>query len=217
MRYVIFAAALLCSCNKSDSAKDKEIAELRARLAQTTPSQPSLGSVQKPQPELSPSRPVNEEETRNQQALARITRVIKQASVSQDQLALLVADASTPEVKKITYAHLTKNAMKYQFSPYKITGHILEITERDNLTSARVAIDWYGNMVFWVVAPGENEFVQGDWIDAVGFLTGVYSYTSQAGWNITIPEMISVPFRKRGTLARISKDNSKPAKEVQHD
>lgn len=69
---------------------------------------------------------------------------------------------------------------------------------------ARVSLDYYGNSVIWVISMGESEFVQNDVVDVIGFLTGTHSYQSQAGWNITIPEMVALPFMKRGTLAKLS-------------
>lgn len=210
MRVVLLFCAVVaisgCKDRAALDAKDKEIAELKAKLQPPPARAPaSLGAAQQPQPSLTPEhdeQPAAESE--GSQALKMVVARVKAATADPIKLAALVEEASAPEVRKITYAHLKKNAVKYALSPYKFTGRILEVSEHDGTSTARVSTDYYGNNVFYVISLGESEFVQGDVVDVLGFLTGTHSYQSQAGWNITIPEMVALPFLKRGTLAKLT-------------
>ena len=209
MRAMLLFCAVVATSGCKDrtalDAKDKEIAELKAKLQPAAARPPaSLGAAAQPQPSLTAEHadpPAAESE--GSQALKVVVARVRAAAADPAKLAALVEEASAPEVKKITYAHLKKNAIKYALSPYKFTGRILEVSEHDGTSTARVSTDYYGNNVFYIVALGESDFVQGDVVDVLGFLTGTHSYESQAGWNITIPEMVTLPFLKRGTLAKL--------------
>ncbi len=209
MRKIALAISLLLSCNKSESAKDKEIAELRTKLSEksapslgsvTNASQPELARTKHPETELNTAPPP---ESDSKRAVRIIGERLLRATTNDDALLDLVRDANSPESKKITYAHLKKNALKYTGMPYKLTGHILEIEEKNGIDYARIAINWYGDAAIFVKTTGTSDFVLGDWVDVVGFLAGNYSYTSQAGWEISIPSMIAVPFRKQGSLSKM--------------
>lgn len=96
----------------------------------------------------------------------------------------------------IEYAKLKKNADRYAGEYVKYTGEILEITESDNITMMRLAVTKksYGydfNDAILISYPGLTDFVEDDIVTVYGVITGNYSYTSQAGWEITIPSMIA--------------------------
>lgn len=91
--------------------------------------------------------------------------------------------------KAITYEHLKKNADKYAGQPWFCKGEILEIAETGGSTAARIALDDWGNKAIYVAGPIETTFVEKNTVYVVGYLSGNYSYTSQANWNITVPSM----------------------------
>ncbi len=102
----------------------------------------------------------------------------------------------------IKYAHLKKNADRYKQIPWSFSGRIVEITETESGSFARVSLDAFGNNIIFVVAQFHTDFVEGDSVDVLGMLAGSYSYKSQAGWDIAIPSMLARSIQKRGTLAR---------------
>jgi hypothetical protein len=60
-----------------------------------------------------------------------------------------------------------------------------------------------------------TDFVEKDQVYVVGTLTGNYSYTSEAGWNITIPAIDAQAILKPNEAARIragkkASSNAKP-------
>lgn len=115
------------------------------------------------------------------------------------KLLLKLAEANE---KKITFAHLKKNADKYKGEPWAFRGKILEIAEVSGRTRARIAIDAYGQKVMWVEAPFTTDFVEDNTVDLVGVLHGSFSYTSQAGWNLSIPALVAAKITKRGELVK---------------
>ena len=54
-----------------------------------------------------------------------------------------------------------------------------------------------------VTANFTTEFVDKDEVYVAGYLTGNYSYTSEAGWNITIPSIDARAILKPSEAARI--------------
>ena len=77
----------------------------------------------------------------------------------------------------------------------KYTGKILQISEGLFKTSIRLSVTkssygWYSaNDVIWVEYIGSTNFVEEDIVTVYGEITGTHSYTSIAGWKITIPSM----------------------------
>ena len=107
--------------------------------------------------------------------------------------------------KAITYAHLKKNAAKYAGEPWAFTGKILEITEKDGMTAARISIDDWAQNVLFVSGMLTTEFVEKDRVYVVGYLAGDYSYTSQANWKITIPSLAIRAVIKPKDVAKYTK------------
>ncbi len=76
----------------------------------------------------------------------------------------------------------------------KYTGKVLQINEGFITTDIRLAVTKtsYGysvNDVIWVEYIGTTDFVEDDIVTVYGEITGSYSYTSIAGWKITLPSM----------------------------
>lgn len=67
--------------------------------------------------------------------------------------------------------------------------------EDGNSTMMRIAVTYVGygfwnyDDVVYVTYEGTCDYVEEDVITVYGILTGEYSYTFQAGWDITIPSM----------------------------
>ncbi len=99
--------------------------------------------------------------------------------------------------KTITYAHLKKNADRYKGEVWRFRGKILEISEGKDRTIARVSLDGYGQSVLWVDAPFVTDFVDNNRVEVLGVIVGSHSYTSQAGWNISIPAVAAARITKR--------------------
>lgn len=116
---------------------------------------------------------------------------------------LVVADSADT---KVTYAHLKKNAAKHVGAPWTFTGRVLEISETaDGKTTARVGLDAYGGEAILVSAEFLTSFVERDRVDVGGILADDFSYTSQAGWNITIPALMARSIQKAGTHRKLRK------------
>jgi hypothetical protein len=96
----------------------------------------------------------------------------------------------------LTMAKIKKNPDRYYGESWAFTGKILEITERGNLTVARVGVGAYGLEAIWVEAPFTTEFVDNNNVFVIGTIKGTKSYTSQAGWEITIPHVQAVAIVK---------------------
>ena len=94
--------------------------------------------------------------------------------------------------KAIAYKKLKKNPDKYAGEKYKARGQILQIMEGFGTTQMRIAVTktswgWDFDDVIYVTYEGTTDFVEEDVVTVYGEVTGSYSYTSVAGWNITVP------------------------------
>jgi len=99
----------------------------------------------------------------------------------------------------IEYAQLIKNPDRHAGEYVKYTGEIAQIQEGDNSTVIRLAVTqesygWNPNDIIWVEYDGYTEYVDGDVITVYGEIYGSHTYTSQAGWEITIPAVIAESF-----------------------
>ncbi|MBU2600647.1 MAG: hypothetical protein KKA32_00520 [Actinobacteria bacterium] len=94
----------------------------------------------------------------------------------------------------VEYRKLNKNPDTYIGERLRFTGEVIQIMEDSSGTVMRLAVtkDSYGydfNDVVWAYCPGTIDVYEEDVIRVWGEGTGSYSYTSQAGWEITIPAM----------------------------
>ncbi|GAK43483.1 hypothetical protein TCA2_5981 [Paenibacillus sp. TCA20] len=96
----------------------------------------------------------------------------------------------------IEYPHLSKNPDRYAGEYVTYTGEIVQILESGEYTNIRLAVtqnEWgydYNDLVF-VEYEGLTDFVDGDVVTVYGEIYGAYSYTSQAGWEITLPGLVA--------------------------
>jgi hypothetical protein len=112
--------------------------------------------------------------------------------------------------KSITYEKLKKNADKYDSEAWAFTGKVFQIQESGGKTTALVSLDAWGTKMLWVTANFTTEFVEKDQVYVIGYLAGDYSYTSIAGWNVTVPAIEARAILKPSEAARIK--GKKPAK-----
>ncbi len=125
---------------------------------------------------------VNQPKTYTLDFPGQISR-ISDEGLDEEQIRKNIADID----KSITYEQLKKNASKYAGKAWACKGKILQIQEKDGETSALVALDGWGNKNVQVAGKLTTDFVEKNQVYVVGYLTGDYSYTSIANWQITIP------------------------------
>ncbi|MET3507013.1 hypothetical protein [Halalkalibacter oceani] len=98
--------------------------------------------------------------------------------------------------EEISFAHLNKNPDRYAGEYVKYTGEIVQIQEGDGWTIIRLAVteSSYGydfNDIVWVEYEGYTDFIDEDIVTVYGTIMGSHSYTSQAGWEITVPALLA--------------------------
>jgi len=97
--------------------------------------------------------------------------------------------------KEIPYKQLKKNPERYAGEKYKARGKILQIMEGLGQTEMRIAVTkdrwgyWDFNDVVYVTYEGITDFVEEDVVTIYGEITGSHTYTSVAGWTITVPSV----------------------------
>ncbi len=100
--------------------------------------------------------------------------------------------------KEITYAHLKKNSSKYIGDYYAFTGKIVQIQEGGGRTVARVGMGSWSADVIYVEAPFTTDFIENNRVFVIGKIEEDKTYESQAGWNITIPQVTAIAMVKPG-------------------
>ena len=212
MRYVLMAA-MLVGCQRRDSAREKEIAELRAQVAKLA--EKSAESEHPAAKEETPSAPSTRKVYDESKATADNERLGADAPGEMTGKWLEELLRRADENKSITYAHLKKNADRYATQAWSCRGRILEISEETlpngpTFSSGRLSLSDYTDEVIAFVAPFTTDFVQGKVVDLAGFLTGKITYQSQAGWTITIPSIAARSIAKAGAFAKIRAAHSRP-------
>lgn len=98
--------------------------------------------------------------------------------------------------KTIEYAQMIKNPDRHAGEYVKYRGQIIQIQEGEDMTVIRLAVTqesygWNSSEVIWVEVDGYTDFVDEDIVTVYGTVVGSHSYTSQAGWEITVPAMLA--------------------------
>lgn len=157
-------------------------------------------------PTAQPSRPLTVEEQlvaggadpREVAMASEITRTAERWArlpPEQFQAELRAWEGSAQEV---TYAQLERNAMTHIGKRVVYRAGILEIRdEPDGSSTMRAGLRRrYGTWddPIWVTAlnPPDDTVVAGSTVWVYGLIIGTRSYQSQAGWNISIPEVAAV-------------------------
>jgi hypothetical protein len=97
--------------------------------------------------------------------------------------------------KTVKYGEIEKSPDKYVGQKVKFKGKILEIQEVSGVGIMRIAVTYMGydiwnfNDAVWVNYTGTTDAVKDDIVTVYGTMLLPKSYTSQAGWEITIPQM----------------------------
>jgi hypothetical protein len=121
-----------------------------------------------------------------------------------------------PEKLKKGVALLEK--MENHGSYWGFSGKVLEISESGGMTVARVGTGSWGLNAVWVTGQFSTEFLENDRVYVVGSVTDDYTYTSQAGWTITIPAVTATGMIKPGEADKIRASGRKNPKiwRIQH-
>lgn len=112
------------------------------------------------------------------------------------------------DAENVTYAQLERNAVAYAHHKAVFSGTVLEIRDRpgDETTFLRLATRSYGRNVLWVetIITPDDRIVENSRVRVYGYLWGNRSYTSQAGWEIEIPQFVAVSVVDRRTPQTLS-------------
>lgn len=100
-----------------------------------------------------------------------------------------VLDNWVTSLDGLKYSMLEKNATKYEGLAFNFYGKILQIQETGESTQARICFADDSNAVFYVEGRFSTPYLKGQLVNTIGYLAGNYRYTSQAGWNLTIPAL----------------------------
>lgn len=135
----------------------------------------------------------NEEFSESEEKVV-VTRVLSKAEKAQAKKEKLKAKRS--KAKSIEYKRLEKNPDRYKGEYVKYTGQIIQIQEGDDMTAMRLSVSkdswgWSAETVVWVEYAGLTDFIEDDVVTIYGDIYGSYEYTSQAGWEISIPGIIA--------------------------
>ena len=106
------------------------------------------------------------------------------------------AEAKRANAKTISFDKLNKNPDRYKGEYVKYKGEIVQIMEGDGITAIRLSITqtsygWSVSDIIYVAYVGYTDFVDEDVVTIYGEVGGSYTYTSQAGWDITLPLVVA--------------------------
>lgn len=91
--------------------------------------------------------------------------------------------------KKISFKQLDKNPDAHTGERVKLSGQIVQIMENSGYSEIRMDVnDNFGDTVY-ITYLGTTPAVEDDMITIYGEVTGSYTYESQAGWTVTLPEI----------------------------
>ncbi|TCI77705.1 hypothetical protein EVJ20_07015 [Exiguobacterium sp. SH0S1] len=92
----------------------------------------------------------------------------------------------------IEFKHLSKGADRYAGEAVRFKGEIVQIQEDEEGTTIRLAVTqtsygWSPNDIIMLYYPELTDFFTDDVVTVDGYIIGDHTYTSQAGWDITVP------------------------------
>lgn len=199
--YIAFALTLVSCQRQTPDKSNNEAVELTVKLAKSD-TKPSFAAVAKPEPSLNPGalsakRELTQAEI-NRGARTHLFLHASEVQNSAQLLGRLALETYEPE-NKLTYLEISKNPNKYIGKPWRTVGLILQISE-EKYTFGRMKVAG-GELFFF--EPGHTEFLQGDVVEAIGYISGYFEYKSAAGWNIVVPSMIVAGFMPPGQFGKI--------------
>jgi hypothetical protein len=103
---------------------------------------------------------------------------------------------SKEKAKVVDYKQLEKNPDRMKGEYVTFQGEIVQILEEGESTEMRVAVTkeswgWSSSDIVYVGYAGLTDYVEGDVITFYGEVYGSVQYTSQAGWDISVPAVIA--------------------------
>jgi len=127
------------------------------------------------------------------QDLAVARRLASATGAARDTL---ICEVERQTNQDVTFAGLQRNASRYTGELAAFTGRVLEIQDIPGGRGSflRVGVNSALTNVLAVIThlPPADSVVANRRVRVYGRMAGSYSYTSQAGWNITIPRMDAV-------------------------
>lgn len=198
---IAFAASILgfiifgVSSDASEAAPTEESTEAVEQKEETPEEKAEREAKEKAEAEAKAKEEAEAKAKAEAEAKAQAEAEAK-AQAEAEQKAKEEAAAKKANAKTIEYAQLKKNPDRHADEYVKYTGQILQILEDENYTNIRLAVtkDEYGynyDDVIFIEYPGITEFVEEDEVTVYGTIYGSYTYTSQAGWDISIPGIIA--------------------------
>jgi len=91
--------------------------------------------------------------------------------------------------KVISFKELEKNPDGHSGERVKYTGEVVQIMENYGVSSIRMDVGSNFGDTIYVSYPGTTSAVEGSTITVYGVVDGSYTYTSQAGWEISLPKI----------------------------
>ncbi|MDO5835805.1 MAG: hypothetical protein Q4P17_04790 [Methanobacterium sp.] len=91
--------------------------------------------------------------------------------------------------KSISFKELEKNPDGHSGERVKYTGEVVQIMENYGVSSIRMDVGSNFGDTIYVSYPGTTSAVEGSTITVYGVVDGSYTYTSQAGWEISLPKV----------------------------
>lgn len=86
-----------------------------------------------------------------------------------------------------SYKWIKKNPTAFAGYPIAWEGRVLQIGEEDGFTWARVKLGPTSDQAIYVECNCTTDAVDGTYVFMCGYMAKAYTYTSQAGWKITLP------------------------------
>lgn len=105
--------------------------------------------------------------------------------------------------KEISYERLKKDARRYFGQVWAFSGRVFQIQESGGKTSALVSLDAWGSKTMFVTADFTTEFVERDQVYVIGNIDAEHTYTTVAGWNVTVPAIDAIAILKPSEAKRI--------------
>lgn len=91
--------------------------------------------------------------------------------------------------KAISFKELEKNPDGHAGERVKYVGEVVQIMENYGVSSIRMDVGSNFGDTIYVSYPGTTSAVEGSTITVYGVVDGSYTYTSQAGWDISLPKV----------------------------
>jgi hypothetical protein len=114
-------------------------------------------------------------------------RIAREGPATPAAIARLMEEADRGPA--LTYAQIAREADRQVGRPFRVSGRILELAQIGNTTSALIAVSGDRRRPMMVSHPGTPRLAQGDTIEAVGYLAGLFPHHSPSRGPITVPAL----------------------------